>query len=795
MRRFAAKAFLDLNQSRLYVRQRSLTFRHGKPRTMSAWMRLDLDGRGGALAKLAKRMGGRWGLVAGFVLFDIALQWLGHQLQQRFDTPTVLWPASGLVTAAFWVAGMSWWPVLGAAHIIVESFTLHDNGTWYAPTLIGFADVLESSIGAGLALFWLRERTRVRAYQIGLFLLAAAIGTGAGALVGTLVSTSYLYPGMSYWPKMQLWWIGNWLGTITVAPVLYAWATSLWTVIPELRLRSRLELVAFCVLLPVFTWYVFTAPGNLDSILQLPMLVLAVLALAAFRLPPRWSMTLAAMVVLMVALLAVNHIGVFALRESFSILVRVQAFLATVAAFTAVLASAVMEMRISASHLRVSEYRYRNFVEMSSDAVWCVEMSEPMPITLPAADMYDWLRKHGLITECSRSYFRIDPESRIDRARPARRDSVWADLYRRYIDQVAQHNYSATDFRVNVDMEGKPHQFLASFNGVVEGERLHRIWGVARDVTDLMELNTRLTMERERLRIYARALVTAEERARRATAVDLHDGVGQALVGISMTLEVVRPHVQSDGQLLLDEVKGRLRDLQEQTRNMISDLSPPGLYELGLAPALNWLAVYFRGNHKLDVQLDCRVNEDQIGIELRVQVFKLVRELLRNVHKHAGVSTANVQVSSDATTLRVEVWDEGRGFEWKADMSGTGKQGFGLWSITDRVRELGGELRVDTAPTRGARFEIVFSLPATAAMGKAASLQSAPIESSRCHAKLFAERRDIGAWTLIAGIECRNGDTRACGQCGSRMYKARLLAPGFDRQTRLIGKMPLQRPQ
>jgi signal transduction histidine kinase len=93
-----------------------------------------------------------------------------------------------------------------------------------------------------------------------------------------------------------------------------------------------------------------------------------------------------------------------------------------------------------------------------------------------------------------------------------------------------------------------------------------------------------------------------------------------------------------------------------------------------------------------------------------------------NVHKHAGVSTANVQVSSDATTLRVEVWDEGRGFEWKADMSGTGKQGFGLWSITDRVRELGGELRVDTAPTRGARFEIVLLLPATAAMGKAASL-------------------------------------------------------------------------
>jgi signal transduction histidine kinase len=679
--------------------------------TPPTWMRLDLDGRNGAMATLAGHLGGRWGVLAAFLLIDIVFQWLGHTFQERFSTPTVLWPASGLVFAAFWLAGRSWWPVLGAAHILVESFTIHSNGGWLSPLLIGCADVIEASVGASLALRWVRERKQVRAHQIALFILAAAIGTGAGALVGTSVSTSYLYPGMSYWPQMQLWWVGNWLGTITVAPVVYAWVASLWKSIPEVRLQSGRELAAYCLLLPAISWYVFAAPpGNVESILQLPVMVFAVLTLAAFRLPPRWSMTLAALVVLVVAWLAAHQIGVFAVRESFARMIYLQAFLATVAASTSLLANSVMEMRINASHLRASEYRYRSFVEMSSEAVWCVELARPMPVDLPQGEMYDWFRTHGRITECSRSYFRIDPASEHDRARPARGDSVWADLYRRYIEQVAGHNYSCTDFKVAVDMDGKPHHFLTCFDGVVEGGQLHRIWGVARDVTELVELNSRLTVERERLRSYARALITAEERARRATAVDLHDGISQMLTGISMTLEAVRPQVQPDARLLLDEAKARLRDLQEQTRGMISDLSPPGLYELGLTPALNWLAVHFRGKEKLDVRLDCQVNEGLIGLDLRVQVFKLVRELLRNVLKHAGVSTAQVRVFGDALALRVEVRDEGRGFDMQADASLSGKHGFGLWSIADRVRDSGGEFRIETSPGHGAHFELVFPL-------------------------------------------------------------------------------------
>jgi signal transduction histidine kinase len=213
-----------------------------------------------------------------------------------------------------------------------------------------------------------------------------------------------------------------------------------------------------------------------------------------------------------------------------------------------------------------------------------------------------------------------------------------------------------------------------------------------------------------RLTAYARQIVMIEEQARRATAVDLHDGIAQYLVGMSMTLEAVRTKSSVDVRPLLDDVCLRLQEAQVLTRNLISDLSPPGLYELGLAPALEWLALRFHSNDQLQVQLDVQVHEAAIKLEIRVLVFKLVRELLRNVVKHANVDVASVVVRGNDDQLCVEIADQGRGFERPVDLTSPGDNGFGLWSIADRVRDAGGSITVDGRPGRGARFVIVIPL-------------------------------------------------------------------------------------
>jgi signal transduction histidine kinase len=256
--------------------------------------------------------------------------------------------------------------------------------------------------------------------------------------------------------------------------------------------------------------------------------------------------------------------------------------------------------------------------------------------------------------------------------------------------------------------DSRQFTYITGFRGVIEDGKLVRVWCVARDITELVDLNRELREKQDRLQLYARQLVGAEERARRATAVDLHDGIGQQLVGLAMTLDAVASRSPPEVRLLLGEATHTVREVQSITQRVIADLSPPGLYELGLEPALKWLSVYMRGKDNLQVELQVAENAAAYNLELRVLVFKLIRELLRNVVRHSGVQSAAVTVTQTPTELCVVVEDHGVGFEWQLSLFEPRSEGFGLWSVADRVRAAAGEMAVDTAPGRGCRVSVVF---------------------------------------------------------------------------------------
>jgi signal transduction histidine kinase len=200
--------------------------------------------------------------------------------------------------------------------------------------------------------------------------------------------------------------------------------------------------------------------------------------------------------------------------------------------------------------------------------------------------------------------------------------------------------------------------------------------------------------------------------------VDLHDGIGQQLVGLSMTLEAAVGRAPAEVRLLLGEATKTIREVQAIAQRVIADLSPPGLYELGLEPALKWLSIYMRGKDELQVNLRVAADDAAINLELRVLVFKVIRELLRNVVKHSGVQSATVTVTSTAHELRAVVEDQGVGFEWQLSLFEPRAMGFGLWSVVDRVREATGEMTVDTGPGRGCRVSVVFPLDGLARVRK-----------------------------------------------------------------------------
>ena len=666
--------------------------------------------------------------LGAFAAIYAVLVLVGLRLHENVETLTIIWPAAGLLFMALWLApGRNWIWILAiqiivevcAGAIFVERYRFV-NYIFYV-----LANSVDGMVGAFVASRLIPTPRMPRMRNVLLFITSVAIGAAVSAVIGAFEITR-AFGSSEYVREWQLWWAGNWLGSLCIAPIVMGWAV---------RLRARehsapagppveMMLIGFAML--AMTSWVFSAPpGGVTTILDMPFVLLAFVVVAAFRMPPRWSTILAAATAVLVSYFASRGLGPFAGDASpFARVGAVQLYLATLVVINFLLTVVLLEKRNAYLMLHTSDERYRKFIEHSSEAVWRVELSAPMSPHLPVGEQIAWLQTHAYVAESNLSYMSMNRDMGLseDDARQWRSDMPWFAMFIDHLSAASHAGYSMDGLQFTVSINSRPRTYITAFSGVLEQDCLVRVWGVARDVTELVELNERLRQNQDRLKLYARELVGAEERARRATAVDLHDGIGQQLVGLSMTLDALNARSPPEIRLLLSEANKTVREVQAIAQRVIADLSPPGLYELGLEPALKWLSVYMRSKDNLQVELNVTAHDADIGIDLRVLVFKVIRELLRNVIKHSGVQAAVVTVSRDPEELRVIVEDKGVGFEWQLSLFEPRAHGFGLWSVADRVRDAAGEMTVDTGPGRGCRVTVVFplgraKLPAQQAVG------------------------------------------------------------------------------
>jgi signal transduction histidine kinase len=657
--------------------------------------------------------------LAAFVAIYSILVIAGHNLHESSEQLTILWPAAGLLFMALWFSPpRNWIWIVGlqlAVELAIDAW-LSDHFSWQRYASFAMANSLDAIVGASVAgrLIAAPEIPRIR--QVLQFFGAVALGAAASAVLGAFGSLHTLV-GIPYLREWQLWWAGNWLGSLSTAPVVLSWAVR-WRA-PALTAPSApaIEVALLgAALLGMTIWVFSTPPGHVTVILEPPFILLAMVVVAAFRLPPRWSTGLTAAVALVGSYFASRGLGPFAGDPSPFVRVgAAQLYLATLLVINFMLTIVLLEKRNTLQLLSTSRERYRNFVEHSSEAMWRIELRTPMLTDLPVSEQIAWLREHAYVAECNTPYLRLNRQLGLPEADANlwRADVPWSAVFLDQLETAAHRGYSTDGLQFTLSTDARQFTYISGFYGVIEDGKLARVWGVARDVTELVDLNERLRQKQERVQMYARQLAGAEERARRATAVDLHDGIGQQLVGLSMTLNAMVSRSTPDVRLLLGEAIHTVREVQAITQRVIADLSPPGLYELGLEPALKWLSVYMRGKDNLQVDLRVAADDAAFDLDLRVLVFKLIRELLRNVVKHSGVQSATVSVTQSSHELHVVVEDQGVGFEWQLSLFEPRPEGFGLWSVADRVRAAAGEMLVDTAPGRGCRVSVVFPLGTT----------------------------------------------------------------------------------
>ena len=216
----------------------------------------------------------------------------------------------------------------------------------------------------------------------------------------------------------------------------------------------------------------------------------------------------------------------------------------------------------------------------------------------------------------------------------------------------------------------------------------------------------------QRLRLLSAELSLAEEAERRRIAEMLHEDLQQLLVAARMQLAALcRTQDAAQREAIGREIADVLERSFQLTRSLSVELAPPVLYEHGLAAALEWLAAETRKNYNVEVIIEADSLANPKAADVRIFLFRAVRELLLNSLKHAGGSALHITMQHRRPdNVRIIVADDGPGFDpTSLDNKRTDSQTVGLLNIRERVSNFGGEFHINSGPKRGTR--ITLSLP------------------------------------------------------------------------------------
>jgi PAS domain S-box-containing protein len=231
-----------------------------------------------------------------------------------------------------------------------------------------------------------------------------------------------------------------------------------------------------------------------------------------------------------------------------------------------------------------------------------------------------------------------------------------------------------------------------------------------------LQLDTDVTRRKQvehELRVLSGRLLTIRDEERRRWARELHDSVGQLLVGVTMNLSLLQQQMSvesGDGKLLAEGMRLTSEALRE-IRTISYLLHPPMLDEVGLFSAVRWYVAGFSERSQIRVTVEIPEALGRFRKELEIAVFRIVQEALSNVHRHSKSDTAQIEISATPRQLRVKVEDRGKGMTSPglAGTSGELTRGVGISGIRERVRQLGGQMQIRSGES-GTAVDVIFPL-------------------------------------------------------------------------------------
>jgi signal transduction histidine kinase len=233
---------------------------------------------------------------------------------------------------------------------------------------------------------------------------------------------------------------------------------------------------------------------------------------------------------------------------------------------------------------------------------------------------------------------------------------------------------------------------------------------IGRDVTEQSRMQ-------ENLNYYLRQVTRVQEDERQRIARELHDETAQSLMLMAQRLDgltaTVSRRQHEDLAARLQEVRGTAVEALTELRRLAQDLRPRILDDMGLVPALEWLADDLPSQYGIEARVEADGNLSNLSEEAQLILFRIAQEALRNTGKHSDASKVAISLRA-RDRIEMTVTDNGHGFELPSafgDLAATGK--LGLLGMHERARLLGGTVNIRSEPGKGTTVEV--EMPASSA--------------------------------------------------------------------------------
>jgi PAS domain S-box-containing protein len=236
-------------------------------------------------------------------------------------------------------------------------------------------------------------------------------------------------------------------------------------------------------------------------------------------------------------------------------------------------------------------------------------------------------------------------------------------------------------------------------------------YNIIRNISERKRSEDALRESEKHLRYLSSQLLTSQETERKRIAVELHDGLGQALMVSKMRLRAIeRSLPEGEPEKECEDLLNYLDELIKNVRCLSHDLMPPALEDLGLQAALQYLLDEFAKYTGIRLSTDLDDIQALFSPEKQLIIYRIFQECLNNITKHAHATEVSVAMKREPGGVSFRLEDNGKGFDVQKVPGGDStKRGLGLAAMDERVRMMGGDLKLWSQPGQGTRLQ--FTVP------------------------------------------------------------------------------------